>query len=37
VSSAPAARFAVWPLAAFDLEKGVFVATSAAIDSGVDF
>ena len=24
-------------LAAFDLEKGVFVATSAAIDSGVDF
>jgi hypothetical protein len=37
VSSAPAARFAVCPLAAFDLEKGVFVATSAAIDSGVDF
>lgn len=24
-------------LAAFDLEKGVFVATSAGIDSGVDF
>jgi hypothetical protein len=37
VSSARAERFAGLALAAFNLEKGVFVATSAGIDSGVDY